>query len=189
MMWRAVARLKHCVLVTDIGGRSDAKPANQSGREIRENVAKDIFHHHHVEIPRPAHHQCSAGIDVNMTGFHIWEILCALIEDRTKIGIGFESVGLVDAGQQTRLSAFLAPLGEPEREIEQALRRLAGNYQGLASLVLGDDALAHRCEQTFGRFSDQYEIDAAYVRIDDWTRYARDETGRSHAGVKVENET
>ena len=55
---------------------------------------------------------------------------------------------------------YFAPLGEPQRKIEQPLRGLARDDQRLARLVLRDDAFAHRREQAFGRFADQHEVDA-----------------------------
>ena len=51
-----------------------------------------------------------------------------------------------------------------------------------------DNAFAHRREQAFGRFTDQDEIDAALVRVDDRARNIRNEPGRAHASIKIEDE-
>ncbi len=97
-----------------------------------------------------------------------------------------KDIGLVDAGQLTRPSARLAAFGEAEGKFEQPLRGLARDHQRLARLAVGDDALAHRCEQAFGGLSDNDEIDAALIGADDRARHARDQPRRADTGIEIE---
>jgi hypothetical protein len=100
-----------------------------------------------------------------------------------------EHVGLVDAGQAAiGLAARLAPFGEAERKLEQALRGLARNHKRLARLGVRHHTLPHRGEQAFGGFPDQHEVDTALVGADDRARHARNEPRRAHAGIEVEME-
>ncbi len=115
-------------------------------------------------------------------------LLLDLVKNAAEEGKGLEHVRLVDAGQHPRLAARLAPLGEAKRELEQALGGPARDHHGLARVLVGDDALAHRGEQAFGRFADHDEIDAALVGADDRARHARDQPRRAHAGIEVEDE-
>ena len=84
--------------------------------------------------------------------------------------------------------ARLAAACQPKREIEQPLRGLAGDHQGLARFGVGHHALAHGGEQALGRFADHDEIDAALGRSHNRARHVGDQPARPHAGVEVEDE-
>ena len=115
-------------------------------------------------------------------------LLLDLVENAAEECKGLEHVRLVDTGQHPRLAARLAPLGEAKREVEQALGGLARDHHGLARILMGDDALAHRGEQAFGELADHDEIDAALVGADDRARHARNQPRRAHAGIEIEDE-
>ena len=46
--------------VADVGAGREAEAADQAAGEVGENVAEQVFHHHHVERVR-IHHQLHAG--------------------------------------------------------------------------------------------------------------------------------
>src|SRR5690348_14286949 len=112
---------------------------------------------------------------------------CGLVEEPAEEGEGLEHIRLVNAGQPTaNTAACLAAFGEAERELEQALGGPARDHHGLARLIFGDNALAHRGEQALGRFPDDDEIDAALLRADNRTWHARNQSRRPHAGIEIE---
>ena len=63
---------------------------------------------------------------------------CAFVEDLAEEGIGFERIGLVDAGELAWPAPRLAAFGELKREVEQALRGLARDQERFARFVETD---------------------------------------------------
>ena len=112
----------------------------------------------------------------------------AFVEHAAEEGVGLEGVRLVDAGEEAGAPARLAAACQAKREIEQPLRGLAGDHQGLARFGVGHHALAHGGEQALGRFADHDEIDAALSRSHDRARNGRDQPARPHPGIEVEDE-
>src|SRR5262249_61784231 len=64
----AMTGLKHRVRVADVGRGRHAHAADQARGQIRDDVAEHVLHHHHVEVPRPAHQHGRTGVDVEAVG-------------------------------------------------------------------------------------------------------------------------
>src|SRR5262249_26702900 len=77
----AMTGLKYRMRVADIRRRRHAHSANEAGGKIREDIAKHVFHHHHIEVPWPAHQHGGAGVDVKPLGGDGWMARRAFVED------------------------------------------------------------------------------------------------------------
>src|SRR5262245_55347474 len=179
----AVAGLEHGVAVTDVGRGRHAHATDQAGGEVRQNVAEHVFRHQHIEVPRPAQERRRAGVDVDVLAADAVVARGLLVKNLAEEREGAKDIGLVDAVHDAAAAARLAAGAEAEREVEQALRRLARDHQGLARLIVGDHALAHGGEQTFGRLADDDEVDAILGGADDRAWHARYQARRPHAGI------
>ena len=92
----------------------------------------------------------------------------ALVEDLAEKRHRGEHVGLVDAGDAALAAARLAPLGEREREVEQALAVTGARDQHRVPRLAVVDHLAPavRGEQPFGRLAQDHEIDVAAALVE-----------------------
>ncbi len=184
----AVAGLEHRVLVADVGRGRHPHAADQPGGEIGQDVAEHVLGHQHVEIPWPAHQGDRDRVDIDVIGANVLVQRRALVKNLAEEREGAKHVRLVDAMHQVLAAARFAARGEPEREVEQPLGGLAGDHQRLARLVMRHHTLPHGPEQALGRLADDHQVDAAFGRADDRARHARDEAGRTHSRIKVEDE-
>src|SRR5262245_49243226 len=150
----AVAGLEHRVRIADVGRGRHAHAADQAGGQIRDDVAEHVLHHHYVEVPRPPHQHGRTCVDVEAIGGDVGIARGAFVEHAAEEGVSLEGVRLVDAGEQATAPAYLAPARQAKGEIEQALRGLARDQEGLARFGIGHHALAHGGEQTLGGFED-----------------------------------
>ena len=136
-----------------IAGRRRRHPhsADQSGGEIRDNVAEHVFHHQEIELPGLAHQHGRARINIKSVRAHGGKAHRAFVEHLAKERVRLECVRLVDAGQEPSSATRLAPLRQAEGEIEQTLASLAGDHKRLTGLGVGHYALAHRGKQALGQ--------------------------------------
>ncbi len=165
--------------ITDVGARRHTEAADQTGTQIRQDVAEQVGGDHDVEALR-VHHQVHAGgiddhlfaLDVRVAVGH----LTGHFQEQT--GGGLEDVGLVDDGD---LSApFLT--GQLEGELDDALGPFAGDdAHRLRTLVVIAALLTGTRVHPFSVFTHRDDVDVVVTAAG-----ALEGEHGTHVGVEVE---
>ena len=135
---RAMRRLEHGELFSDVSGAAKAEPANHLGAEVGNDVAVEVGRHQHVVVERVLQQPHGDGVDVGIVHGDVREVLRHLARRLQEQAVGCaHHVGLV------HYRNFLAPElpGELEGCADDPLRALlrvdlAGDRVLIAGQVL-----------------------------------------------------
>ena len=165
------------IVGAEVRRADDAEAADQAGAEIRDDVAVQVRHHEHVELPRVHHEVHAGGVDdllvVRDVGVLARDGADALEEQPVA---ELHDVGLVDR-------RHLLPAVPPrvlEREPRDPRRRALGDdLQALDDA--GHDLVLEAGVQILGVLADDHQVDAREPR-----RHARQVPDRPQVRVEIE---
>ena len=180
---RAVAGLKDRVAVAQVGGRGHAQPADQPGRQVREDVAEHVLGDDHVEPLRLADELEGRRVDVQVIGRDVRIARGDLVEHGAEEGERAEHVGLVHAGHAR--PGFAAAAGQLEGRADDPRGAAAGDDLGIGGdLIAEHDARAQRGEEPLGALADDDQVDGGDTR--QGTRNTRQPPCGANPRVQVE---
>ena len=128
----AVARLENAVLQADVARGRDAKTADDICRDLRGDVAEDVFGHHHVIAFRVRDNH-RTGIDVNASRPNVRLTFGDLIEHLAQECVAAQHVRLVEQRDLTRRAVRCSTLlGLLEGDFKQLFTGGARDRQAVA---------------------------------------------------------